>query len=55
VFQFEQLIGQVTELVPAAYIEIDRDRRFLPIKTREDLVGNRTRLEQFARAAGVVD
>jgi UTP--glucose-1-phosphate uridylyltransferase len=54
VLQFEQLIGQVTELVPTAYIEVDRERRFLPIKTREDLAANTTRLEQFARAAGIV-
>lgn len=54
VLQFEQLIGQVTELVPTAWIEVDRERRFLPIKTREDLAKNTTRLEQFVRAAGVV-
>jgi UTP--glucose-1-phosphate uridylyltransferase len=54
VLQFEQLIGQVTELVATAYLEVDRERRFLPIKTREDLAGNAARLEQFARAAGVV-
>lgn len=37
VVQFEQLIGQVTEHLEAHYFEVDRTRRFLPIKTREDL------------------
>lgn len=35
--QFEQLIGQITEHAPAAYLEVDRAERFVPIKTREDL------------------
>ncbi len=35
--QFEQLIGQATELLPANYIEVEREARFLPIKTRDDL------------------
>jgi UTP--glucose-1-phosphate uridylyltransferase len=35
--QFEQLIGQVTEHLEAHYFEVDRERRFLPIKTRDDL------------------
>ncbi len=37
VVQFEQLIGQATEELDAHYFEVDRERRFLPIKTREDL------------------
>lgn len=36
--QFEQLIGQASEFLPSAFIEVDRTRRFLPIKTRADLV-----------------
>ena len=35
--QFEQLIGQATEELDAHYFEVDRERRFVPIKTREDL------------------
>jgi len=37
VVQFEQLIGQATEHLEAHYFEVDRERRFLPIKTWEDL------------------
>jgi UTP--glucose-1-phosphate uridylyltransferase len=35
--QFEQLIGQATEHLDAHYFEVDRERRFVPIKTRDDL------------------
>ncbi|PRP91732.1 putative uridylyltransferase [Enhygromyxa salina] len=38
VVQFEQLIGQVTEHLEAHYFEVDRERRFMPIKTRDDLI-----------------
>ncbi len=37
IIQFEQLIGQLTEHLPSAYLEVDRQRRFVPIKTRDDL------------------
>ena len=37
IVQFEQLIGQATELVPSAYLCVSREKRFLPVKTREDL------------------
>lgn len=37
VVQFEQLIGQATEHLEAHYFEVDRERRFLPIKTWDDL------------------
>ena len=53
VVQFEQLIGQVTEFVPSAFLDVDRDTRFLPIKTRDDLAAARPRLEAFARAVGL--
>lgn len=53
VVQFERLIGQVTEFVPSAYLEVDRDARFLPIKTREDLATAAPRLEAFAREVGL--
>jgi UTP--glucose-1-phosphate uridylyltransferase len=55
VVQFEQLIGQVTELVPSAFLDVDRDARFLPIKTREDLAVARPKLEAFAKSVGLVD
>jgi UTP--glucose-1-phosphate uridylyltransferase len=54
VVQFERLIGQITESVPSAYLEVDRAARFLPIKVREDLQTEAQALESFARAAGVV-
>jgi UTP--glucose-1-phosphate uridylyltransferase len=44
VVQFEQLIGQVTEHLDAYYFEVDRERRFLPIKTRDDLLDAAPRL-----------
>ncbi len=55
VVQFEQLIGQITETVPTAYLEVPRSARFVPIKTREDLVTMRTELRAFAAAVGLVD
>lgn len=54
VVQFERLIGQITESVPSAYLEVDRAARFLPIKVREDLQTEAEALAGFARAAGVV-
>jgi UTP--glucose-1-phosphate uridylyltransferase len=54
VVQFERLIGQVTEFVPSAFLEVERSQRFLPIKTREDLAEARPQLERFARAAGLL-
>lgn len=38
VVQLERLIGQVTEFATSSYIEVDRDVRFVPVKTRHDLV-----------------
>ena len=55
VVQFEQLIGQVTEFAPSAFLDVDRETRFLPIKTREDLAVARPRLEAFARSVGLAD
>jgi UTP--glucose-1-phosphate uridylyltransferase len=55
VVQFERLIGQLTESVPSAYLEVERAARFLPIKVREDLRTHADELRAFARAAGVVD
>ena len=52
VVQFEQLIGQLSEFVPTAYLKVDR-ARFLPIKTREDLAASAPRLAELARAAGL--
>ena len=55
VVQFEQLIGQVTEFAPSAFLDVDRDTRFLPIKTREDLAAARPALEAFARSVGLLE
>ncbi len=54
VVQFERLIGQATEFIESAYLDVDRDRRFLPIKTREDLAAAAGDMESFAKAAGLV-
>jgi UTP--glucose-1-phosphate uridylyltransferase len=53
VVQFEQLIGQVTELVPSAFLDVERGERFLPIKTREDLAAAAPALVEFARDVGL--
>jgi UTP--glucose-1-phosphate uridylyltransferase len=53
VVQFEQLIGQVTELVPSAFLDVERTERFLPIKTREDLAAAAPALLEFARDVGL--
>jgi UTP--glucose-1-phosphate uridylyltransferase len=37
IVQFEQLIGQATEFLRTGVIEVRREERFLPIKSREDL------------------
>jgi UTP--glucose-1-phosphate uridylyltransferase len=47
--QFEQLIGQVTEHLEAHYFEVDRERRFLPIKTREDLLDAAPRMRALVK------
>ena len=53
VVQFEQLIGQVTELVPSAFLDVERSERFLPIKTREDLAVAAPALVEFAKDVGL--
>ncbi len=55
VVQFERLIGQVTESVRSAYLEVDRATRFCPIKVREDLRTQAEALRAFARDAGVIE
>jgi UTP--glucose-1-phosphate uridylyltransferase len=54
VVQFETLIGQVTESVGTTFVDVDRDARFVPIKTREDLRTYADDLARFARDAGVL-
>lgn len=54
VVQFERLIGQATESLPSAYLEVDRRARFCPIKVRDDLRKEAPMLERFARDAGVI-
>jgi len=49
VVQFEQLIGQATEHLEAHYFQVDRRRRFLPIKTRDDLLTAGPRLRATVR------
>ena len=49
VVQFEQLIGQVTEHLEAHYFEVDRERRFLPIKTRDDLLDASPRMRALLK------
>jgi UTP--glucose-1-phosphate uridylyltransferase len=49
VVQFEQLIGQATEHLEAHYFEVDRERRFLPIKTRDDLVAAMPRMRALIK------
>ncbi|MBV1860665.1 MAG: UTP--glucose-1-phosphate uridylyltransferase [Nannocystaceae bacterium] len=54
VVQFERLIGQGTEFVQSAYLDVDRGRRFLPIKTRDDLANAAGDMERFAKEAGLL-
>lgn len=54
VVQFERLIGQATEFIPSAYLDVDRERRFLPIKTREDLGAAEGEMTRFANEAGLL-
>jgi UTP--glucose-1-phosphate uridylyltransferase len=49
VVQFEQLIGQVTEHLEAHYFEVERERRFLPIKTQDDLIGAGPRMRAMIK------
>ncbi|MEM6992909.1 MAG: UTP--glucose-1-phosphate uridylyltransferase [Myxococcota bacterium] len=53
VVQFETLIGQLTEHIDSAYLDVDRAERFLPIKTRDDLGTCSALLRGFAEAAGL--
>ena len=54
VVQFERLIGQATEFIQSAYLDVDRDRRFLPIKTRDDLANAAGDMTRFAKEAGLL-
>ncbi len=49
VVQFEQLIGQASEHLEAHYFEVDRERRFMPIKTRDDLASAGPRLRALVK------
>jgi UTP--glucose-1-phosphate uridylyltransferase len=49
VVQFEQLIGQATEHLEAHYFEVDRERRFLPIKTQDDLIAASPRMRAMIK------
>jgi len=52
VLQFETLIGQLSEFVPTACMLVDR-RRFLPIKTREELAEAAPQIAAILRASGL--
>jgi len=47
--QFEQLIGQATEHLEAHFFEVDRERRFLPIKTQDDLIAAAPRMRAMIK------
>lgn len=47
IVQFEQLIGQATEHLPSRFLEVERDERFLPIKTRDDLAAAEGQMRRF--------
>lgn len=51
VVQFEQLVGQLSEFVQTACLEVDRGR-FLPIKTREELAEAAPKMTELARSVG---
>ncbi|RMG99773.1 MAG: hypothetical protein D6705_02330 [Deltaproteobacteria bacterium] len=53
VVQFEQLIGQAADHLAAAFVQVERDRRFLPVKTRQEWRARRPALLAAARAAGL--
>jgi UTP--glucose-1-phosphate uridylyltransferase len=54
VIQLERFVNQLAELVDTGYV-IVQDGRFVPIKTRDDLVRARAKLLAAARAAGLID
>ena len=37
VIQFERLAGDLTKFIDANYVEVERDDRFLPVKTLDDV------------------
>ncbi len=47
IVQFEQLIGQLSELAPTRLLAVDRRARFLPIKTRDDLASSADRIAEL--------
>jgi UTP--glucose-1-phosphate uridylyltransferase len=48
--QFERLIGQITEFLGSHFQEVDRDARFLPVKTRDDLAALAPAMRALIRA-----
>lgn len=47
VIQLERLIGQVTEFSSSSYLEVDRDERFLPVKTRAELAQRAPKMREL--------
>ncbi|NVB40051.1 UTP--glucose-1-phosphate uridylyltransferase [Pseudenhygromyxa sp. WMMC2535] len=52
IVQFERLIGQITEFASTAYVEVDRARRFMPIKTRDDLAAAQPWIQRHVERSG---
>lgn len=55
VIQFEQLIGEATEFIPSHVLCVQRKRRFLPIKTRDDLHAAAGEMQAFIQGFGLAD
>lgn len=51
ILQLERLIGQITEFVPSTFIHVDRGQRFMPVKSRDDLVARRSFIESWQSRA----
>lgn len=47
VVQFERLAGDLSAVLATRYLVVDRDRRFNPIKSQDDLARARTRLHEL--------
>jgi UTP--glucose-1-phosphate uridylyltransferase len=55
--QFERLVGELTALLPTAFLEVERhgpDGRFQPVKDPEELTRRRDEIAALLRARGVL-
>jgi UTP--glucose-1-phosphate uridylyltransferase len=58
VVQFERLVGELTALLPSAFVEVERhgdDGRFQPAKDPQELARRAPEIEALLRARGVID